>query len=153
MGTKEIRVWRACAAVNSSSYHRGGGAGDVAQSVCEDAQGTILVVGTANGGLARKECNQFVSRVAPTARLLQLDPLIESVTVCPDATTASGLNAARERLSFFAGEVHRVNHEAALSYFPLETSAGPRGQRHDAGQPGRVWLLQRSGAYYFHHGR
>jgi ligand-binding sensor domain-containing protein/signal transduction histidine kinase len=122
--------------------------GDVAQSVCEDAQGTIWV-GTANGGLARKEGNQFVS--VPLTP--QPDPLIESVTVCPDATDGIWIGTLQGNVFRFSqAEVHRVNHEAALS-FPLERLRDHVANAMMQDSQGRVWFCNGSGAYYFHHGR
>jgi signal transduction histidine kinase/ligand-binding sensor domain-containing protein len=122
--------------------------GDVAQSVCEDAQHTIWV-GTATGGLAHREGDHFV----PVPLSPNPDPLIESVTVFPDAS--NGIWIGTLQGSVFRctnGEVHCVNNEVTWD-FPMERLRDHVANVIMQDTRGRVWFCNGSGAYYFYEGK
>ncbi len=122
--------------------------GDVAQSVCEDAEGRIWV-GTATGGLARKQGEKFV----PVPLTPNPDPLIESVTVFPDAT--NGIWIGTLQGSVFRcvnNEVRCVNNEVSWS-FPLERLRDHVANAMMEDSRSRVWFGNGAGAYYFQDGK
>ncbi|MGA2244206.1 MAG: two-component regulator propeller domain-containing protein [Verrucomicrobiota bacterium] len=122
--------------------------GDVAQSVCEDAQGTIWV-GTATGGLARKEGEKFV----PVPLTPNPDPLIESVTVFPDATNGVWIGTLQGSVfRCVNNQVRCVNNDVTWT-FPLERLRDHVANAMMQDSQGRVWFANGSGAYYFQGGK
>jgi signal transduction histidine kinase/ligand-binding sensor domain-containing protein len=148
LGTKEAGLARLRPRQFKQFTAADGIPGDVAQSVCEDAQGTIWV-GTATGGLARKEGEKFV----PVPLTPNPDPLIESVTVFPDAH--NGLWIGTLQGSVFRcvdNQVRCVNNEVAWS-FPLERLRDHVANAMMEDSQGRVWCANGAGAYYFQDGK
>jgi ligand-binding sensor domain-containing protein len=122
--------------------------GDVAQSVCEDAQGRIWV-GTATGGLACKQGDRFV----PVPLKPNSDPLVESVTVFPDATNGIWIGTLQGSVFRFADNaVSCVNNEVSWS-FPLERLRDHVANAMMEDSRGRVWFGNGAGAYYFQDGK
>ncbi|MEJ0089845.1 MAG: two-component regulator propeller domain-containing protein [Limisphaerales bacterium] len=121
--------------------------GDVAQSVCEDEQHTTWV-GMATGGLARKEGEKFV----PVPLTPNPDPLIESVTVCPDVKNGIWVGTLQGRIfRVMDNEVRSVNNNVTAS-FPLERLRDHVANAMMQDSKGRVWFCNGSGAYYFQDG-
>jgi ligand-binding sensor domain-containing protein/signal transduction histidine kinase len=122
--------------------------GDVTQSVCEDAQGCIWV-GTATGGLARKQGDKFV----PVPLTPNPDPLIESVTVFPDATNGIWIGTLQGSVFRCVNDVVRcVNNEVSWS-FPLERLRDHVANAMMEDSRGRVWFGNGAGAFYFQEGK
>ncbi len=122
--------------------------GDVAQSVCEDAQGTIWV-GTATGGLARKDGNRFI----PVPITPNPDPLLESVTVYPDATNGIWIGTLQGSVFRCRNDVVRcVNNEVSWS-FPMERLRDHVANAMMQDSLGRVWFGNGAGAYYYQNGK
>jgi streptogramin lyase len=121
--------------------------GNAAQSVCEDAQGTLWV-GTATGGLAYQAGDRFI----PVSLTPKPDPLIESVTVCPDVTNGIWIGTLEGRIFRYAnGKVHPVNTDVTWS-FPLERLRDHVANAMMEDSQGRVWFCNGSGAFYFQNG-
>lgn len=122
--------------------------GDVAQSVCEDAQHTLWV-GTAAGGLARLNGSRFVSVPLTSSP----DPLVESVTVFPDAS--KGIWIGTLQGSVFRcvnNNVYCVNNDVALN-FPMERLRDHVANVIMEDSRRRVWFCNGSGAYYYYGGK
>jgi signal transduction histidine kinase/ligand-binding sensor domain-containing protein len=148
IGTKEAGLARIRGRQFKQFTTADGIPGDVAQSVCEDAQGVIWV-GTATGGLACKKAEKFV----PVPLTPNPDPLIESVTVFPDAS--NGVWVGTLQGSVFrcvSNEVHLVNNDVTWS-FPLERLRDHVANAMMQDSRGRVWFANGAGAYYFEDGR
>ncbi|MEI9960805.1 MAG: hypothetical protein WDM76_06635 [Limisphaerales bacterium] len=69
------------------------------------------------------------------------DPLIESVTVCPDVKNGIWVGTLQGRIfQVVDNEVRSVNNNVTAS-FPLERLRDPRSQRDDARQQGARLVL------------
>ncbi|HUC85788.1 MAG TPA: two-component regulator propeller domain-containing protein, partial [Candidatus Acidoferrales bacterium] len=148
VGTKEAGLARVRRRQFKEFTAADGIPGDVAQSVCEDKQGTIWV-GTATGGLARKEGDKFVSvPLSPSP-----DPLIESVTVFPDATNGVWIGTLQGSVFRCVSNLVREMNSDVTWSFPLERLRDHVANAMMQDSQGRVWFANGAGAYYYQGGK